>query len=229
MTHSPVSPPPPIRPGLGAGCEGSPARVQCEILPVACMDGHIVTLRREWAADSSAPGWWHELPPGQHPTRTVVDALSRELDGMFDPTTSIVHSTSWRYEAECLVLSYLTVLQPEEPLATAPLGFRWQPVQTHPDTASRTGDPGAIPVIDVLTHGLRHLAMLRISDPGIAKNLSGCWHELLANWRPLPAGLLELYLPEHPAPPHRLATLDRSSTSLLQTSGSNVPVVSLNS
>jgi len=38
----------------------------------------------------------------------------------------------------------------------------------------------AIPVIDVLTHGLRHLAMLRISDHRIAASLSGSWHELLA-------------------------------------------------
>jgi hypothetical protein len=173
--------------------------VRCEILPVTCIDGHILTLRRGSATDSSAPGWWYELPPGQHPTRTVVNALSRELDGIFDPATSIVHSTSWRYEAEHLVLSYLTVLQPAQPLTTAPLGFLLQPVETKPDQASRTSDPCAIAVIDVLTHGLRHLAMLRIGDPGVAENLSGCWHELLASWNPLPAGLLELYVSERPA------------------------------
>jgi hypothetical protein len=202
VAHSPVSPAPPIRPGPSAPS----ASVRCEILPVTCIDGHIVTLRRGSATDSSAPGWCYELPPGQHPTQTVVNALSRELDGIFDPATSIVHSTSWRYEAEHLVLSYLTVLQPARPLTTAPLGFLLQPVQTESDRASRTGDPRAIAVIDVLTHGLRHLAMLRISDPEVAENLSGCWHELLASWRPLPAGLLELYAPGHPAPVNRPAT-----------------------
>lgn len=175
------------------------AHVRCEILPVACTEGCIVALQRESATDSATPGWWHELPPGQHPTRTVVDALARELDGIFDRATSIVHSTSWRYEAEYLVLSYLAVLQPAEPLTTAPPGFRLHPVEARPDDAARGDDPAAIPVIDVLTHGLRHLAMLRISDPRIAASLSGGWHEVLAGWKPLPAGLLEHYLHEHPA------------------------------
>lgn len=121
----------------------------------------------------------------------VVDALTRELVGVFDQATSVVHSTSWRYEDEHLMLSYLAVLQPLAPLVSAPPGFVLQPVDAGPDGAGRTDDPTAIPVMDVLTHGLRHLAMLRVSDPTIAKTLSGCWHELLAGWNPLPAGLLE--------------------------------------
>ncbi len=58
----------------------------------------------------------------------------------------------------------------------------------------------AIPDTDVLTHGLRHLAMLQISDHRIAASLSGSWHELLAGRKPLPAGLFEHYLHEHPTP-----------------------------
>lgn len=158
---------------------------------MACADGRIVALARHPAVTAPMPGWWHELPPGQHPTQVVVDALMHELDGVFDRATSVVHSTSWRYEDEHLVLSYLAVLQPLAPLASAPPGFALQPVDAGPDGAGRTSDPAAIPVMDVLTHGLRHLAMLRISDPTIAKTLSGCWHELLAGWSPLPAGLLE--------------------------------------
>lgn len=200
MTHPPVPLMPSLRLDRSAGSVPPSARVRCETLPVACVERRIVTLQRASATDSSTPGWCHELPPGQHPTRTVVDALARELDGIFDRATSIVHSTSWRYEAEYLVLSYLAVLQPAEPLTTAPPGFRLHPVEARPDDAGRSGDPAAIPVVDVLTHGLRHLAMLRISDPRIAASLSGDWHELLAGWKPLPAGLLEHYLHEHPAP-----------------------------
>ncbi|MGH3911483.1 MAG: hypothetical protein ACRDRM_11700 [Pseudonocardiaceae bacterium] len=175
----------------GAGLVPSSARVRCEILPVACADGHIVALARHPATTPPVPGWWHELPPGLHPTQVVVDALVHEFDGVFDQATSVVHSTSWRYEDEYLVLSYLAVLQPPAQLADAPPGFVLQPVDANPDGAGRTNDPSAIPVMDVLTHGLRHLAMLRVSDPMIAKTLSGCWHELLAGWNPLPAGLLE--------------------------------------
>ncbi|MGH4015480.1 MAG: hypothetical protein ACRDSL_16455 [Pseudonocardiaceae bacterium] len=162
---------------------------------MACVDGHVVALARHPAATSQAPGWWHELPPGQHPTQAVVEALTRELHGMFDQSTSVVHSTSWRYESEHLVLSYLAVLQPLMPLASAPPGFVLQPVPTRPAGAGRTSDTSAIPVLDVLAHGLRHLAMLRVSDPTIANTLSGCWHELLAGWNPLPAGLLDHCVP----------------------------------
>lgn len=175
----------------GEGLVPSSACVRCEILPVVCADGRIVALARHAAAPAPVPGWWHELPPGRHPTQVVVDALMHELDGVFDQATSVVHSTSWRYEDEYLVLSYLAVLQPLAPLVRAPPGFVLHPVDAGQAGAGRTGDPSAIPVMDVLTHGLRHLAMLRVSDPTIAKTLSGCWHELLARWNPLPAGLLE--------------------------------------
>jgi hypothetical protein len=57
-------------------------------------------------------------------------------------------------------------------------------------------------VTDVLTHGLRHLAMLRVSDPSVAAALSGRWHQLLGDWNPLPAGLLEHCFPTS----HRTAT-----------------------
>lgn len=173
------------------------ARIRCEILPVACADGHVVALRRQPTTTSSMQGWWHELPPGRHPTRAVVDALSRELDGVFDKSTSIVHSTSWRYEGEHLVLSYLVVLHPPTPLAAAPPGFVLEAVDGMRDSAGGNTDTSAIPVIDVLTHGLRHLAMLRVSDAAVAEALPGCWHELLASRHPLPAGLLEHYVHTH--------------------------------
>lgn len=195
MADSGVSVAQPILLAGSASSVLSPARVQCEILPVACADGRIVALARHPAATPPAPGWWHELPPGQHPTQAVVDALARELDAVFDHSTSVLHSTSWRYESEHLVLSYLAVLQPLAPLVSAPPGFVLQPVDTRADRAGRTSDPAAIPVMDVLTHGLRHLAMLRVSDATVAKTLAGCWHELLAGWDPLPAGLLEHCIP----------------------------------
>ncbi|MGH3932859.1 MAG: hypothetical protein ACRDTF_23120 [Pseudonocardiaceae bacterium] len=168
------------------------AHVRCEILPVTCVDGQIVALAQHSDAAAPVPGWWRELPPGRHPTEVVVEALTRELGAVFDRSRSVVHSTSWRYEEELLVLSYLVALPP---LASAPPGFGLQPVGTRPAGVRRTSDPGAIPIIDVLTHGLRHLAMLRISDPTVASTLSECWHELLTTWNPLPAGLLDHCVP----------------------------------
>jgi hypothetical protein len=170
-----------------------PARVRCEILPVACAARRIVALTRDTPATAPVPGWWRELPAGRHPTQVVVEALAGELGGVFDPSSSVVHSTSWRYEDQQLVLSYLAALQP---LAGAPPGFVLHPVHTRPAGPARTSDPAAIPVMAVLRHGLRHLAMLRVSDPMVAKTLARCWHELLADWHPLPAGLLEHCLPQ---------------------------------
>ena len=122
----------------------------------------------------------------------MVETLTGELGEVFDQSRSVVHSTSWRYEGDQLVLSYLAALPP---LAGAPPGFALQPVGARPAGVGRTSDPDAIPVMDVLTHGLRHLAMLRISDRTVATTLAGCWHELLASWNPLPAGLLEHCVP----------------------------------
>lgn len=171
------------------------ARVQCEILPVACVSGKIVALTQHSDAAAPVPGWWRELPLGQHPTEVVVETLTRELGAVFDQPRSVVHSTSWRYEGEQLVLSYLAALPS---LAGAPPGFALQPVGTRSAGMGRTSDPGAIPVMDVITHGLRHLAMLRISDATVADTLSAGWHELLASWNPLPAGLLDHCVPRSP-------------------------------
>lgn len=195
MLDSRVSPAQPIVRGEGSVL--ALARVRCEILPVACADGQIVALTQRCGAAEPVPGWWRELPAGQHPTELVVKALISELGPVFDQSKSVVHSTSWRYEEDQLVLSYLAALPP---LTGDPSGFVLQPVDTGSAGAGRTSDPHAIPVMDVLTHGLRHLAMLRISNPTIADTLSECWHKLLATWNPLPAGLLE-HCVLHPAEP----------------------------
>jgi hypothetical protein len=116
------------------------------------------------------------VAPQQHPTQIVVDAFACELGAAFDRAKSVVHSTSWRYEGERLVLSYLAALPP---LAGAPPGFVLVPVDPSGQGTARSSAPAAIPVTDVLTHGLRHLAMLRASDPSVAAALSVRWHQLL--------------------------------------------------
>ena len=78
-------------------------------------------------------------------------------------------------------------------------------MQAKPDKASRTGEPGATRVSAVPTQGLRQLAWVGIPPPPGAATLATCWHELLASWNPLPAGL-ELYVPEHSAPVHHPAS-----------------------
>lgn len=182
----------PSPPTLGEPPLPTHACVRCEILPVTCADGGIVHLRRQATAARPLPAWWAELPPGLHPTQAVVHALAEGLEGLFDPSTSIVHSTSWRYEPRhgALVLSYMAILQPPEGLVSLPPGFTVEPVEIgHADGVAERGDPSAIRVADVLAHGLHHFALLRFTDAAIADALSADWHRMLARWHPLPAGL----------------------------------------
>ncbi|MGH3924816.1 MAG: hypothetical protein ACRDTT_18470 [Pseudonocardiaceae bacterium] len=181
----------------GAGLLPTHACVRCEILPVACAGGGVVHLRRCASAAQPPPAWWAEPSPGLHPTQAVVRALAQDLEGLFDPSTSIVHSTSWRYEPchGTLVLSYVVVLQPPGGLAGPPPGFEVEPVEighTHGHAPGRD-DPSTIRVADVLAHGLHHFALLRFTDPVIAGTLSADWHRVLARWHPLPAGLHDHY------------------------------------
>lgn len=179
----------PSPPMLGEPPLSTHACVRCEILPVACADGNIVHLRRHATAGRPLPAWWAELPPGLHPTQAVVHALAECLEGLFDPSTSIVHSTSWRYEPRhgALVLSYVAILQPPEGLVSPPPGFTVEPVGIgHADGVAERGD---LLVADVLAHGLHHFALLRFTDTAIAGALSADWHRMLARWHPLPAGL----------------------------------------
>lgn len=171
--------------------------VRAEIFPVTCSGGAILALAPHTAP---VPGWCADLPAHLHPTQMVLDALARDLGVAFDQASTVVHSTSWRYEGGCLVLSYLAALPC---LATAPPGDVWQPVDSGANRLTRTGEPAAIPVLDVLAHGLRHLAMLRVNDAAISKTLAGCWHELLTVWDPLPAGLLEHCVPGSGRPMQR--------------------------
>jgi hypothetical protein len=134
--------------------------------------------------------------PGLHPTQAVLHALAEVLGELFDPSTSIVHSTSWRYEARhvALVLSYVVILQPFEESGCPPPGFTVEPVATgHSHPNAESGDPCAIRVNDVLAHGLHHFALLRFTDPVIAAALSAEWHRMLARCHPLPAGLHDHY------------------------------------
>lgn len=179
---------------------GVPGRsiVRAEILPVTCSGGAILALAQQHTAP--VPGWCRELPPHLHPTHVVVDALARDLGVVFDQARTVVHSTSWRYEGARLVLSYLAALPA---LPVAPPGYVLQPVDSGANRLTRTGEPAAIPVLDVLAHGLRHLAMLRVSDVAISDVLADCWHDLLAEWDPLPAGLLEHSVPASGGPMQR--------------------------
>ena len=164
--------------------------VRCEVFPLVWLDGQATYLRHT-AVGGSYPAWWLAPPPRTDPSVVVRHGLASALGGLYDPLTSVVHSTSWRFEPAhfALVLSYLAIL---ESTKTPPAGFDAQPLAAVERLAGN-GRRHAVEAADVLVHGLRHFALLRVTDPVVATAMPVEWDELLADRQPLPAGMLHHY------------------------------------
>jgi CRP-like cAMP-binding protein len=95
----------------------------------------------------------------------------------------IVHSTSWRYEGDRLVLTYLAIL----PGPRTPDGFEAVSV-ARAELARGTAReaPSSIDVSQVVEHGLRHLSWLGRDDPAIREGLSASWLEFVDRYQPEP-------------------------------------------
>ena len=89
----------------------------------------------------------------------------------------MVHSTSWRFQGESLVLTYIAVISNDRAFVD---GFEAIGV-THRDIArgSATAPPEGIEVEEVIEHVLRHLAWLSRDDSSIAEALPEGWVEAL--------------------------------------------------
>ena len=139
-----------------------------------CRRGDRIATLRPVHAPSLQLGWKLGAEPGD----VIIAAATRY--GL-DPI--VVHSTSWRYEHDRLVLTYLAVVTPPEELSA----FLVEDVVVRSDLAR--GDtltpPGDIDVTQVVEHALRHLAWLTVDDPAIATALAG-WKTTLAAYEPEP-------------------------------------------
>lgn len=107
--------------------------------------------------------------------------------------TAVIHSTSWRAEGTSVVLTYMAAVRVE--------GFardRWpDAMPVTPALAAAVGrppahaptEPPAPRFVDVLLHGLRHLAFLRLYDVPASEALPEHWHEHLRRFEPALAGM----------------------------------------
>ncbi len=143
-----------------------------EVFFIFLGDGGIRQLRPVHAA-SLRLGWG----PGHQPGELVVQAAGR-----YGLVPLVVHSTSWRHEADRLVLTYLAVVEPPSSvhpyLADEPIG------RTDLARGDALAAPTSIDVDQVVEHGLRHLSWLVRDDPAVNASL--------AAWR----STLEAYVPE---------------------------------
>jgi hypothetical protein len=133
----------------------------------------LMTLRPVHAP-SLRLGW----SPGNEPGAVVLKAARR-----YGLEPVVVHSTSWRYEQDRLVLTYLAVVEAPD----RPSEFLVEEPVERSDLAR--GDvlapPDDIGVTQVIEHAFRHLAWLVVDDPAIAEALPD-WTQSLATYEPEP-------------------------------------------
>jgi hypothetical protein len=133
--------------------------------------------RPELAGPCGPDPWYIEVAADDDPV-DVVSRLSRNLMG--EPI--LVHSTSWRRARGAVVLSFVVVNSDGQApqLVGVPI--------TRSDLArsETTKAAGTIAAVQVLEHGLRHLAWLATEDPIVSEALSAEWKRALADYVPEP-------------------------------------------
>ncbi|MEV4748904.1 hypothetical protein AB0K21_21205 [Streptosporangium sp. NPDC049248] len=116
-------------------------------------------------------GAWHyrhivtSLNKGESPDQAV-----RRVGGLTaEATSTVVHSTSWRYQPEGqVVLTYAVCPDPAAHLpAIALTHFRLARGAT-----SSAPSPEHLQIENVVTHALRHLAFLMLTDPVVGEALT---------------------------------------------------------
>ena len=145
-----------------------------EILPVGLrVDGLF------WLKPIHAESLRVGLPRAAKPGDVVLGVMR-----WYPLTPRVVHSTSWRYEADRIILTYVAVVAPPahlppDSLVSLPVGH----------VALARGEamapPTAIGVAQVVEHALRHLSWLVRDDPAIAAALRE-WTDALADYQPEP-------------------------------------------
>ena len=160
--------------------------VLTEVWPVAA-DAH-----RIWLLDGHGP-WLSDPVMSDQPVHNEVE-YSLAVNNAAN--VAMVHSTSWRVDGQSVRLTYLAVVDlggrfaldcwPHAQPVTAQLATKvGRPIPHLPTEAPTPRE------IDVLYHGLRHLAYLALHDDEAAAtfNILGYWHEHLADLAPTLAGM----------------------------------------
>jgi hypothetical protein len=134
---------------------------------------------------------WRSAPIGaDSEPHFEVELILAEVAGS-DPV--LLHSTSWRPDGPAMVLTYMAVLPTRglvldswpaaQPVALELLGVVGNPLPHHP------AEVPAPRYVDVLHHGLRHLAFLVSTDASVSNALTGLWTQWLEQMRPALAGM----------------------------------------
>ncbi len=125
---------------------------------------------------------WRIESRDRHP----IDLVRAMASSALGPPT-LVHSTSWRWERDAVVLSFLVVVEPERAA-----GLQSRPVvRTGLARSTATEAPPVIGSGQVLEHALRHLAWLVEEDEAVGAALDEAWRQSLSGYVPEPFRQLE--------------------------------------
>lgn len=122
------------------------------------------------------------LAGGRHP-----DEVARDLSGLDVDPAGLLHSTSWRFQHDRVVLTYAALPDPD-PRGAVPVPVDGGAASADPLAPA----PARIQLGDVAAHACRHLAYLRLTDPLVAEQAEAApdlWR-LIADFTPTVAGLL---------------------------------------
>ena len=166
----------------------------CEILLVTLESNHVLFLHIP--TESQCETWLVPHQSGIHPNHTVIQHLVAFFGEAFEPDTSIVHSTSWRYscQIERLILTYLVVLPYRawmHQLAAAGCISIKHIGAIEKVQGNNLFPPDRMERDDVLAHALDHLALLSRDDKSIQTVLERGWIDILQMRLPRPAGLVQ--------------------------------------
>lgn len=151
--------------------------VRAEVFVVA-HDGNQALL-----TGPDGPHAWHiETANDEHPLDLVRSMANSTMDQVL-----LVHSTSWRWDRQAVILTFLVVVGPNTPGSMDSIPI------VRADLARSTAQeaPTEIASKQVLEHALRHLAWLAKEDPVVGETLSDAWLSELATYVPSPFQQLE--------------------------------------
>jgi hypothetical protein len=121
-----------------------------------------------------AAPWLIETDRSEHP----LDTVRRIATPILDPI--LLHSTSWRFDRQSVILTFVVVIAARREMAGVPVG------RTVLARSGATAAPSEIRDTQVLEHAIRHLAWLATEDDVVRSTLDAAWHDVLSSYVPEP-------------------------------------------
>jgi hypothetical protein len=121
--------------------------------------------------------WYMEVGEDEDPME-IVTRLSTNLLG----PPLLAHSTSWRRARGSVILSFVVVIADDQAAELEGIAIERAELARSGATAA----PSRIAAVQVIEHGLRHLAWLAKDDAVVKGTLSEEWREALARYVPEP-------------------------------------------